>query len=242
MLNQHDETTLARIGNRLRVEYLVQQAHYTLEVAHADGAALWALLPDGAERNLHALMLSLERRWEERNIAEEESRIATMAQNDWIARGKVWRRKVVSRAKMASRLGKELPDKLLRIGRADTVQPLLMQMTEMVHLLEQHATDMATSVRDLVAEGRDIIQQLSTVDAKQEAKRLAELPQAVRAFQADKGRLYLAIKAINDAGRELHADDSSRAARYNLSILHRRPARSKSGTEAKDEPANANAS
>src|SRR5690606_28719696 len=100
MLNQHDETTLARIGNHLRVEYLVQQAHYTLEVAHADVAALWALLPDGAERNLHALMLSLERRWEERNIAEEESRIATMAQNDWIARGKVWRRKVVSRAKM----------------------------------------------------------------------------------------------------------------------------------------------
>jgi len=228
MLTEHDETTVATIGSRLRAAFLIQQVQYTLEVANADGPALWALLPDGYEREVHDMMRSVERRLKEKTFAEEESKLATVAQNDWMAQGKVWRRKVVARAQRATRMGKDMPEKLVRIGRAWNVQALLVQMIDMVHLLEQYAADIPGGVRDLVTGGRDIVAQLSTADAKQEAARLAELPQVVRAYQADKGRLYMAIKAINDTGRELHAHDSLKAARYNLSILHRRPARSKS--------------
>jgi len=238
MLTQHDEMTLARTGNRLRAAFLVQQAQYTLEVANADGPALWALLPAGYERAMRDTMQSLERRRNEKTFAEEESRLATIAQNDWMAQGKIWRRKVVARARRATRLGKEMPETLLRIGRAWSVQALLGQIIDMVHLLEQYAGDIPGGVADLVAEGREIARELSTADAKQEAARLAELPQAVRAYYADKGRLYFGIKAINDAGRELHAEDTTMAARYNLSILHRRPSRSKSdiGATTPDAP------
>lgn len=242
MSPQDDETTLANLGSRLRAEYLVQQAQYTLEVAQADGPELWALLPAEHERTLRGLMQVVEARRRERTVLAEESRLATRAQNEWIAQGKVWRRKVVSRAKLGTRLGKKLPGKLLRIGRADTVQPLLSQMSDMVNLLEQYAADIPGGVRELVEEGRHIVQQLSSVDAKQEAKRLAELPQAVRAYHAEKARLYLAIKAIHDAGRELHAEDGPMAARYNLSILYRRAPRPGDVTETKSEATSSEAS
>lgn len=228
MLTQHDDTTLARIGNRMRAAYLVQQAQYTLKIANTDGPAVWALLPDGFERAMEDTMQSIERRRNEKTFAEEESRLATIAQNDWMAQGKLWRRKVVARTKRATRFGKELPEKLLVIGGARSVQALLEQIIDMVHLLEQYAGEIPGGVRELVAEGREIARELSSADAKQEAARLAELPQAVRAYRADKGRLYLGIKAIHDAARELHAEDSEKAARYNLSILYRRASRSKS--------------
>lgn len=243
MLTQYDDVTLARTGRYLRAEFLVQQARYTLEIADQDGPALWALLPDGYERAMKDMLWSLERRLKERTVAAEESRIATIAQNEWMARGKVWRRKVVSRAKRATRFGQDLPDGLLVLGRVGSVEALLGQVIDMVHLLEQYADRIPGGVRDLVEEGRRIAAELSTADAKQEAARLATLPEAVRAFWADKGRLYFGIKAIHDAARELHADDSLKAARYNLSILHRRPSRSQSGiVKTPSDASDANAS
>lgn len=241
MLTQHDEETLVRTGGRLRAAYLIQQGQYTLEIANTDGPALWALLPDGYERAMRDMMLSIERRLKEKNFAEEESRLATIAQNEWMARGKVWRRKVVSRARRASRMGIELPEGLLVVGYAGSVEALLEQVIDKVHLLEQYEGRIPGGVRDLVEEGREIAAGLSTADAKQEAARLALLPQATRAYHADKGRLYFAIKAIHDAARELHAEDSEKAARYNLSILHRRPSRSASSLAAKEVPAAASA-
>lgn len=217
MSPQDDETTLANLGSRLRAEYLVQQAQYTLEVAQADGPELWALLPAEHERTLRGLMQVVEARRRERTVLAEESRLATRAQNEWIAQGKVWRRKVVSRAKLGTRLGKKLPGKLLRIGRADTVQPLLSQMSDMVNLLEQYAADIPGGVRELVEEGRHIVQQLSSVDAKQEAKRLAELPQAVRAYHAEKARLYLASRPSTTPG----VSSTRRTARWQLATISR---------------------
>ncbi len=64
----------------------------------------------------------------------------------------------------------------------------------------------------------------------QEVKRLSTLPAKVRDYYAAKGRLYVGLKVINDAGHELHASDADAAGRYNLKILHRR------GTKAGDKP------
>lgn len=222
MLTQADETTLVRHGTRLRAEHLVQQVAYTLEVANADGAGLWGLLVPGYADAVRDAMRSIELRRHDKTVAAEESRLATLTQNDWVAEAKVWRRKAAASARRATRFGKEMPDKLLRISGASSVQALLGQLTDMVDLLEHHSADIPGPVRALITEGRNIVHRLSSADAKQEAKRLAELPRAVRAYYADKGRLYLALKAINDAGHQLHAADAPMAARYNLAILHRR--------------------
>jgi hypothetical protein len=60
----------------------------------------------------------------------------------------------------------------------------------------------------------------------------ANLPAAFTAFAIKKGLLYIALKVINEAGRELHANDPQAAARYNLSILYHRLSSSNSTTTA----------
>lgn len=222
MLTQVDEVTVMRHGARLRAESLVQQAGYTIEIANSDGPELWGLLLSGYEAAVRAAMGSIELRRQEKTFAQEESRLATLTQNEVVADAKVWRRKAAASARRATRLGKNMPERLLRLGSASSLPALLGQVVDMVDLLELHVADIPGPVRALIDEGRTLAHKLSAADSDQEVKRLAELPQAIRAYHADKGRLYLALKAINDAGHELHAGDSRMASRYNLTILYRR--------------------
>ena len=48
------------------------------------------------------------------------------------------------------------------------------------------------------------------------------MPAAVTAFCAKKGELYTMLKVINNAGHELYAHNLAEAAKFNMSILHRR--------------------
>ncbi|MGB8298547.1 MAG: hypothetical protein WCG85_24240 [Polyangia bacterium] len=48
------------------------------------------------------------------------------------------------------------------------------------------------------------------------------MPASVAAFYAKKGELYSALKVVNNAGHEIYAHDLAAAAKYNMSILHRR--------------------
>jgi hypothetical protein len=75
----------------------------------------------------------------------------------------------------------------------------------------------------VVGEGESLVAHLSSVDAAQENARLDRLPKAVADFYEAKGRLYFALKMINDAGRAFHADAVPEAAKFNLAILYRRP-------------------
>ena len=79
----------------------------------------------------------------------------------------------------------------------------------------------------LLDEGKGILSRLASADADQDVKRLRDLPGALRRFYELKSLLYFAIKAINDAGHELYADDAIGASRFNLHILYRRGVRKK---------------
>ena len=48
------------------------------------------------------------------------------------------------------------------------------------------------------------------------------MPNAVTAFSLKKAELYNALKIINNAGHELYAHNLAEAAKFNLTILHRR--------------------
>ena len=90
---------------------------------------------------------------------------------------------------------------------------------------------------ELLAEGKTISLALKSSDAEQEVTRFHALPVSVAAFYEQKGLLHVALKAINDAGHELHASDSKSASRYNLSILYRRAGKRASGEAAPETKA-----
>ena len=109
---------------------------------------------------------------------------------------------------------------------------VVKRLGEMAAALENSLEAMGgKSAKALLTEGVGLREQLTSVDAEQERKRLADLPDAVREFCAAKGTLLVGLKVVNDAGHELHAGDPAAASRYNLRILHRRaPTRATGGT------------
>lgn len=225
MLTQLDDMTLIRYGTRYRTRYLVEQARYSLKLALSEQPGLD--LPPNYLSRIERAIAMVEATRDDRELAAVESKLATSRQNSFAHEGKVWRRQVTTRTHRAARLGAKIPKELLVIGRADTVPKLLESMGVMLRLLNEYAPEVscAGEIRPLIDAGRKIYEALASADADQEHKRLSELPASVRTLYRDRGELYIALKVVNDAGRERHIRDPHRGSRYNMSILHRRGAR-----------------
>lgn len=225
MLTRLDEETLLRYGARYRTGYLLEQARYTCALASSETGGL--LLPDGYLARVEEAILRVEAMRDDREAISVASKMATSKQNAAFEEAKLWRRKVASRTQRAARMGVRLPSELLVIRRATTVPAILEYVGLTLRLLRANA-ELLRSVGDVkpfIEEGQKIHDLLASADATQEMKRLAELPAAVRCLWRSKGELYVALKVINDAGRELHQSDPERASRYHLRILHRRGAK-----------------
>lgn len=217
MITTLPQDELLELGTRHRADYLVEQAGYTLGLAAQDGAPLAALLPKGYLAEMKEAQAKLSAALKDKALTAEESKNATGAQNQAFAKAKVWRRKVMYRCRRAARMGTKMPEELTRPADARSVPALSGQLDRMVKLLESSGGDAA-----LVKEGAALTVALKTADAAQELKRLKELPDAVKGFYLQKGTLYVGLKVINDAGRELHAESPQEASVYNLDILLKR--------------------
>jgi hypothetical protein len=224
MITDLPESELAKSGGRHRASYLVQQAMYTLGLARADGAAMAALLPAGFLDEVEQVRDEVDKARQDKTVTAAEAKQATGAQNDNARALKVWLRKAVNRAIRASHTGAKLPDQLTAVGDIQSVPALLDKSSKVFALLAENAATLAKvgpDVQLLIDEGKKLYQDLEQADATQEQTRASHLPAAVTAFYVKKGELYAALKIINSAGHELHADDPQSSARYNLSILHR---------------------
>jgi hypothetical protein len=58
----------------------------------------------------------------------------------------------------------------------------------------------------------------------------AAAPDEVKQFHYEKGLLFIGLKVINEAGRELHADNVTDAAKYNLAIMYGNTSKKKEET------------
>lgn len=224
MITTLSRDELIRLGVRLRASYLVQQAGYTLGVAAIDERGLEAIVGDLALlEEIAAARAQVEAALADRAMMAEESKALTSTQDQRVREAKVWRRKIAARVSRVRRQGKTaVPESLARVGRAATVPALLAQLTTTLGHVEQHLEDLGgATARPLLEEGRALHAELSLADQAQETARLAALPAKIADFCAAKGLLYVGLKVLNDAGRELHAAEPARAAQYSLSILHR---------------------
>jgi hypothetical protein len=223
MITELGKDDLVALGVRHRVAYLVQQAGYTLGLAAEDGAALEALLEPGYVGEVSEAADAVRGARGDRALIEAEAKEATQSQNQALRQAKVWRRKVVRRAQRMARMGRSVPDVLAKVTHAASVPQVAEQIERMLPALDQHQARLGGSAaQSLIDEGKRIVTELVSADAAQEQKRLAALPAALRDYFEAKGRLYVGIKVLNDAGHELHAEDAAAAGRYNLKILHRR--------------------
>ncbi|HPA26841.1 MAG TPA: hypothetical protein PK747_00970 [Acidobacteriota bacterium] len=237
MITTVSKEKLVEVGSRFRAMYLVEQAGYTLGIAAKDGQALYDLLPEGFPKGMDGIVGEVKAAMQDKELMKEEAKDATRQQNRAAERAKVWRRKVVRRSTRAMRLGETIPDGLLSVGRTRKIPELQGQIEVMIKLFEENISKMPGKGADqLLAEGREILEIFRSSDATQEVKRLKSLPDSVQLFYEKKGLLYMGLKAVNDAGHELWADDSESASRYNLSILHRNAGKRKEEAKPVEEP------
>jgi hypothetical protein len=221
---------LVALGARFRADFLVAQAGYTLGLAAQEGEPLLDLLPEGFLGEAQSALAKVSAAKQDKALMAQEAKDATKKHNSAVSQAKVWRRRVVNRAVRGRRFGQAMPDALLSVGRAGKLPELVGQVDEMAKLLEENLALMpGKGAKELLEEVKAIAQALKSGDAEQELKRLKALPSTVRNFYEQKGLLYTALKAINDAGHELWADDSEASGRYNLSILHRRAGKRAAG-------------
>lgn len=221
MITELNAEKLIELGERHRADYLVEQSGYTQGIAAKEGSPLAALLPANYLTEVRAETEKVSTAMKDKTLVASESKNSTTSQNQALANAKVWRTKVVHRCRRAERMGKDMPEELTRTNDVRNVPAVAGQIDKMVKLLEANKANLMADTTALVTQGQSIAKALKEADAGQEVKRLRDLPEAVRAFYQSKGTLYMGLKAINDAGRELYAATPDKAAIYNLSILRR---------------------
>jgi hypothetical protein len=225
MSTKLDTAKLVALGQRFRTPYLLQQTGYTLGLAMAEGPPLLALLPGGYLEMVVQLRDDVQKALEDRAVRATDAKQATSTEQQQMHAATVWVRRVGKRCQSAQHLGLGIPTELTRQSSSTTVPGMLDQMSKTLALLGEQAAAMDTvlpATQPLIDDGRKLLQALQQADSAQEQARSADLPSAVRDFLAKKGELYNALKVINNAGQEMYAHDLTRAARFNMSILHRR--------------------
>lgn len=214
---------LVSIGLRLRAAFLIQQARYTLGIAGADGPGLAALLVAGFLEEVTHLLEEVEKSFQDRAVAAQETRQSTATQNLGVRSIKVWRRKVTKRARRAALAGMSIPEELSNLGRSQATVRVLEDANRAIALLTENLAGLdkvGPGSAALIDEGKRLYQELANADSAQEQRLATDLPTAVAAFNAKKAELYIALKMINEAGHELHADNAPASAAYNLSVLY----------------------
>ena len=224
MITELSREELIEMGAGLRTPYLLQQAGYTLGIAAEEEDEIEGILEEPTlVEEITAARDQVKAATGDRELMEQEAKDLTHRQNAKLVEAKVWRRKVVARAKRAKRRGKKIPEVLTVVGAGSSVPDLTAQVTAMTATMTTMLPALGGArAQALLTEGQTILTELSQADSDQEVARLSTLPQKVADFYAAKAILLTGIKLINDAGQELHADDHAQAARFNLKILHRR--------------------
>ncbi len=232
MITKQSRSSVIELGSRNNGGYLLEQYGFTIGLARLDGTALADLLPDGYLDEVQQAADEVHAARKQKALVAEESKNSTENVNRILRESKVWRRTMVSCATKARRMGEDIPDGLLKADNLQGVAAVSRRMDEMVKLAEASQDVLhGKTIKALVKEGQELCVKIGEVDSEHDLKRLKELPEAVQNFYYQKGLLYIGIKVINDAGRQLHAGNPTSAAKYNLSILYRNTGKKKAKKE-----------
>jgi hypothetical protein len=233
MITQLKKDDVIAIGARNRSSYLLQQYGYTMGIARLDGDDLVQHLTPTYLTEVDDCAERLREAQKNKVVAAEEAKGSTQHVNEVMSRAKVWRTKVVKRAKKSKLMGFEVPDTLLTLHRAESVPAVAVQIDSMVKLLETKGDQLpGVPLAPVIKEGNALVASIRELDQLQEVKRLKTLSATVRDFYYEKGLLYIGIKTINEAGRELHADNKAEAAKFDMTILYRNMGRKKNDAAA----------
>ncbi len=221
MLTKVSSNDLVKVGCRIPSDRLLDQVEQTMKVVTKEQKALQDLLPKGFIEEIKRVQADLQTSRASAQIRDREREDSNRFEHKAFHEAKVWRRQVASRAQRAIHLGEPVDEALANVSPAPTENALAAEVNRMLSLLERQGDHLpGQQVDKLIQRGKSIAETLGPSSLQEIEKRVATLQEPVKQFYSRKGELYLALKAINDAGRELHADSPTAAAAYNLEKLY----------------------
>lgn len=236
-----DRATAIKVGYHLRGSHVVEQAHATRELGQSELQRFVAeeLLTQADFDGFTPFLDQVEAGLRDKTVAASEAHAHTAAQNLGAREVKVARRRLDRAVSRGFRHSPVRAEYRKDTHHGHSVPLLVADMRRKLALAEAHADALAKkgASRRFLDDTKAKVDALEQRDAQQETA-LANLPDKTRAFCEAKGRLYFAIKDINDAGHALHAADPEQAGKYNLKILYRHGARrAEEGGEPAPPPA-----
>jgi hypothetical protein len=222
------KTTLSRdhlveLGSRLRVQYLIEQARYTLGLVAQDSKVSSVAAPVAAEAQ--AALAALEGAWRDRAVAAANARSATERQDAQLASAMAWREAFVGPASAARRQGLPMPEGAVRTAtRSHNPIAVAADVERLVELGVQNLPSLAAvrASSDLLKRGSAVAAALREADASQELARRNATPEAVRRMRELAAKVHLAVATLNAIAHHVHEGDRSRASQYHMKVLHRR--------------------
>lgn len=225
MITNQSAAELVAIGMGQQAAHLVQQAGCTLTLAAEEGPGMAALLPAGFLDEMAQLRDEVVQAMQDASLLADEGRELARSPHAIVRQIKEWHRRVASRCLRAILAGIRVPEVLIELGHPRTVAAVLEGLHETIALLNEYADELAAlgpPIVPMIDEGRTLYSALEHTDIVHEQTRYLPASSAAADFAAKKGKLYLGLKIINEAGHELCAGNPETSSRYNLSLLYRR--------------------
>jgi hypothetical protein len=231
-----ERTVATNVGYHLRGGVLIEQANATKTLANADMASFKqeGLLGDADIANLDAKIADVLKGLQDRTLVTGEAHLQTAEQSVAIHDVKSDRRRLTHCVERVFTARPELAQFRQGTYHGTNVPALCTDINRKLAFAKEHQADLAPvgASSDFLAQFEAKVRALEASSGAQEAA-IASLPDNRRSFCESKGRLYFAIKDINNAGQALHSGDLEAAAKYNLKVLYRRG----KGKAAADPPA-----
>ncbi|MBN2591293.1 MAG: hypothetical protein JXA96_15620 [Sedimentisphaerales bacterium] len=158
MITEMTKTEVTELGARNRASYLLEQYGYTMGLAKMEGEALTELLPTGYLDDVTGEADEVGSSRKDKVLAAEESKGSTQQVNDLLQQAKVWQRTIVSRAKRAKKLGKNIPEALLKSDGVTGVHGIAAQLDKMRKLVEANAENLlANGLKPILSAGQSLV-------------------------------------------------------------------------------------
>ena len=220
-----DPTALATLGNRLHGGSLIEQAMATRTTVMADLDQLKArkLLGDEDIANLNALIAEAHRVLEARTLATSEARVQTHTKTTALRDLKADRTALLKCFQSAFWDTPELSEFQRNTYQGKSTAKFCADLSRKLTFAKKHVEVLKTVGADLeFLTGMETKLRALEASAGSQEAILNALPEGTEQWNICKGKLYLALKRINNSGRALYSKDPVSAAKYTLTILRRR--------------------
>ena len=219
-----EKDQLIERGSNVKTKNLIEQASYTIKLAHGDNTALQdAGLTGNFLTEFEELVKEVINLAGKQESSKDNISLNVASVGEKLAEANEWIKKARLKARRVFRLNRvALNDFYTDAPAGRSVPNTIAAMIKLIELNKKYSAELSihNGGDKFAAEGERILSELREIDGTKELAKKT-MPESSRELYHKQGLLYFRIKDINDMGREIFISDSVKSRQYNMEILNR---------------------